>query len=68
MTDQKKPETIEDEALESVQGGFGTWATTSTTGVTTKAKPGDGFGTWGTATTTGIQQPGANMEVVNEDE
>lgn len=68
MADQKKPETVADDDLENAQGGFGTWATTSTTGVKQARKDGDGFGTWGTATTTGLKQPGTNMEVVNEDE
>ena len=66
MTDQKKPETVEDDDLDTAQGGFATWGTT-TSHVKAKQKQGDGFGTWGT-TTTHLKQPGKNMEVVNEDE
>ena len=49
MTDQKKPETIADEDLDTAQGGFASWGT-GTLQVNAKQKKGDGFITFGAET------------------
>ena len=75
MTDQKKPETIADEDLDTVQGASGGGGGKARLGDlkfvkyvdTTESSRGDGFIAFGTEGT-GLKQPGTNMEVVNEDE
>ena len=71
MTDQKKPEIIDEEDLDAVQGAAGKARFAEFSVMkpvdNTSTSQGDGFGSWGT-TSTFLMQPGTNMEVVNEDE
>ena len=71
MTDQKKPEIIDEEDLDAVQGAAGKARFAEFSVMkqvdNTSTSQGDGFITMGAETTT-LKQPRTNMEVVNEDE
>ena len=66
MTDQKKPEVLADDELETATGGFGSWGEPVGT-FDGQRKKANGFGSWGTTGST-LKQPGTNMDAVNEDE
>ena len=71
MTDQKKPEIIDEEDLDAVQGAAGKARFDEISVMkqvdNTSTSQGDGFGSWCTGTLN-LKQPGTRMEEENPDE